>query len=107
MFVAQTCQVFLTHAPVEHIVLRRPHTVLLLATLTGGLAIRGAFTGALADQIRAADGKTDIYRMFNSAADNMIRFNPACENQRPEMRISTQKLLVLPPAVNNVASGGA
>ena len=29
----------------RHIVLRRPHTVLLLATVTGGQAIRGAYTG--------------------------------------------------------------
>ena len=29
----------------RHIVLRRPHTALLLATVTGGQAIRGAYTG--------------------------------------------------------------
>ena len=80
--VIQACQVFSTYGVVpsqpsesdpatpsqvtdphnnKHIVLRRPHTVLLLATVTGGLAIRGAFTGALADQIRVSDGKTVIY----------------------------------------------
>ena len=133
--VVQACQIFTTHGVVthqpeeyesdpatpshvidphnnKHIVLRRPHTVLLLATVTGGLAIRGAFTGALADQIRAADGKTDIYTMFNRAVDNMNT-----HEQRPEMRITTQKALILPPVVSNntadtitqssLAAGGA
>mgnify|MGYP001793158991 CR=1 FL=1 len=45
----------------KHIVLRRPHTVLLLSTVTGGLAIRGAFTGAIADELRKSDGQTYIY----------------------------------------------
>ena len=30
----------------RHITLRRPHTALLLATVTGGQAIRGAYTGS-------------------------------------------------------------
>ena len=97
--VIQACQVFSTYGVVpsqpsesdpatpsqvtdphnnKHIVLRRPHTVLLLATVTGGLAIRGAFTGALADQIRVSDGKTVIYCMFNKAVNSMIRNEPAC-----------------------------
>ena len=62
----------------QHITLTRPHTVLLLATVTGGLAIRGAFTGALADQIRVSDGKTVIYCMFNKAVNSMIRNELAC-----------------------------
>ena len=138
--VVQACQIFATHGVVthqpeeyesdpatpshvidphnnKHIVLRRPHTVLLLATVTGGLAIRGAFTGALADQIRAADGKTDIYTMFNRAVDNMIRNDAACSDQVPEMRNTTRKSLILPPVVSNntadtitqssLAAGGA
>ena len=91
----------------KHIVLRRPHTVLLLATVTGGEAIRGAFTGALADQFRAADGKTDIYTMFNRAVNIMIRNDAACRDQRPEMRITTDRNLVLPPVVNDCAVEGA
>ena len=34
----------------QHITLTRPHTVLLLATVRGGVAYRGVFTGAMADQ---------------------------------------------------------
>ena len=90
--VIKACQVFSTHGIVpsqpsesdpatpsqvtdphhnKHIVLRRPHIMLLLATVTGGLAIRGAFTVALADQIRASDGKTVFYCMFNRAANSI------------------------------------
>ena len=44
----------------QHITLTRPHTVLLLATVRGGVAYRGVFTGAMADEFRSADGKKDI-----------------------------------------------
>ena len=93
----------------KHIVLRRPHTVLLLATVTGGLAIRGAFTGALADQIRVSDGKTDIYCMFNRAVNSMIRNEPACVelDQIPEIRATTDKSLILPPAIFTDPNSGA
>ena len=67
----------------RHIVLTREHTVLLLATVTGGVAYRGAFTSAVADQIRAADGKTDICTMFCKAAKNL-----SCEKQCPEFRMT-------------------
>ena len=33
----------------QHITLSRPHTVLLLATVRGGVAYRGVFTGASSD----------------------------------------------------------
>ena len=100
---AVPCQVVDPHRN-KHIVLRRPHTVLLLATVTGGLAIRGAFTGAIAEVVRRSDGKTDICEMFHKAVDNM-----SDEEQTPEMRVTTKKLLILPPAVNRnpMATGGA
>ena len=83
----------------KHIVLCRPHTVLLLATVTGGEAIRGAFTGALADQFRAADGQTAIYTMYNRAVEVMMQKEPACSGQVPEWRSTFRKQLILPPAV--------
>ena len=39
----------------QHITLNRPNTALLLATMRGGLALRGVFTGSLANQFRKAD----------------------------------------------------
>ena len=83
--------------------------MLLLATVTGGLAIRGAFTGALADQIRVSDGKTDIYCMFNRAVNSMIRNEPACVElgQIPEIRATTDKSLILLPAITNTNNTSA
>ena len=51
----------------QHITLTRPNTALLLATMRGGLALRGVFTGAMANQFRKADGNKDISSMFYDA----------------------------------------
>ena len=51
----------------QHITLDRPNTALLLATMRGGLALRGVFTGAMANQFRKADGIKDISSMFYDA----------------------------------------
>ena len=77
----------------KHIVLRRPHTALLLATVTGGLAIRGEFSGAMAQQFRSADGIKDIAAMFITAA------NEVCMEQTPEFRMTLNKSLILPPCL--------
>ena len=88
----------------KHIVLRRPHTVLLLSIVTGGLAIKGAFTGAIADELRKSDGKTYIYSMFTLTVNKLVRSQSL---QRPEMRSTADKFLVLPPALNNAAESTA
>ena len=82
-----------------HITLTRTHTVLLLATVRGGKARRGAFTGAMADQFRYADGKTDISVMFDRAS-KIIDEREDCQyvGQCPEFRKTTKKQLILPPA---------
>lgn len=81
-----------------HIVLKRSHTALLIATVTGGEAVRGLFTGAIADEIRKSDGKTDVSAMFNSAVFQMRRGVQTSVKQQPEFRATTEKNLVLPPA---------
>ena len=118
IMVIQACQIFSTHgmlppdddsesdAPTpssvvdphynKHIVLRRRHTALLMATVTGGLAYRGVFTGAIADEFREADGKKDICSMYISAAADA-----ACREQCPEFRMTLDKTLILPPVINN------
>ena len=78
----------------KHIVLVRPHTALLMATMTGGVAYRGAFSGAIADQFRRDGGKMDICSMHKSAAAD-----PRCKDQYPELRITLNKNLILPPAI--------
>ena len=85
----------------KHVVLRRRHTALLMATVTGGLAYRGAFTGAIANEFRGADGKKDICSMFISAAAD-----DACREQCPEFKMTLDKTLILPPSVNNAVTVG-
>ena len=75
--------------------LQRPHTVLLLATVMGSVAYRGYFTGAIADQLKQADGKTDIYTMYLRAAGSMRK-----PEQTPEFRSTMKKSLILPPATS-------
>ena len=75
----------------QHITLTRPNTVLLLATVRGGVAYRGVFTGAMADQFRSADGETNIYAMFTEASSK-------CSQQNPKFESTAKKRLVLPPA---------
>lgn len=81
----------------QHITLLRPETVLLLATVRGGKAKRGAFTGAMADEFREADGKKDIGYMFDSAVYK-LKQDPDCESicQCPEFRKTTSKVLIMP-----------
>ena len=80
----------------KHIVLQQPHTVLLSATVTGGTAFRGVYTGAIAQELRKADGRTDIHPMHISSVAEL----PAADRaeQTPEYRSTMQKVLILPPA---------
>ena len=56
----------------QHVSLCRPNTVLLLATVRGSVAVRGLFLKTIGKAISAADGKSDIYDMFNQAAAEVI-----------------------------------
>ena len=78
----------------EHIVLTRPHTLLLLSTVARGLAKRGAFTGAIGRQIAKADGRTPIYHMIAEAKVDMDR--TITDNQTSEVRDTLKRKLVLP-----------
>ena len=77
----------------QHITLTRPNTVLLLATVRGGVAYRGVFTGAMADQFRSADGKKDINAMFALAASSTKQKR----EQIPFFGSTAHKILILPP----------
>ena len=80
--------------PPPPIDLTRPHTVLLMSTVIGGTAFRGAYTGELAYQLRNADGKTSIAEMHDKAVQRM---NGGREWQVPEYRSSlTRGSLVFP-----------
>ena len=77
----------------SRITLERPHTVLLLASLRGGYATRGAYTNAMADEFRKADGKSDIYDMHSRAVVSMQR--KLKTTQTPEIRSTLAKQIVL------------
>ena len=77
-----------------HLILNRPHTVLLLATMRDGYAKRGAYTGALAAELRKTDNKTDIHQMHARAVTHLT--NTQGETQYPELRSTLTKILILP-----------
>jgi hypothetical protein len=79
------------------IVLDRAHTLLLISTVVGGMSERGAFLGAIADQIKQADGKTSMHDMTTNAIWCMKKKG---YSQDPEVRSTLQKMLILHPAVD-------
>lgn len=51
----------------KDVTLKRPNTVLLMATVFGKSAIRGLYTGAMAKQFAKADGFKTIHSMHENA----------------------------------------
>ena len=51
----------------KYIVLRRPHTLLLLSSVSGGMAVRGAYTEAFTHQMSKSDGRLEIEQMQSRA----------------------------------------
>ena len=75
-----------------HITLERPHTVILQATLRGGYAKRGAYSNAIAEQFKQADGKSDVYEMHSRALVSMrLKYG---EDQTPEFRSTLKRKLL-------------
>lgn len=81
----------------RHVVLTRPHTLLLMASVVGGLAKRGEFTGALAKQIAKADGKVNIIEMVQNSIIDMNSGKSEAHEQTPISRSTLQRTLILPP----------
>lgn len=79
----------------SNIILTRENTLLLLATVTGGQASRGAFTGALAEQISHANGEGDIYKLYTQACQQMDKPEMPWGKQTPEMRSTLKTHLVI------------
>jgi hypothetical protein len=76
-----------------HIVLERPHTLLLFSSLRGGFAKRGAYTDAMAQQFKHANGKSDIHDMHAKAVLK-IREQYG-DKQTPEFRSTLKFRLIL------------
>ena len=66
--------------------------MLLLASMKGGLAYRGAYTDAFAEELRNAN-RSDIADIHQRAVVKMIELRG--DNQTPEMRSTLKKKLVL------------
>ena len=79
------------------VTLKRPHTLLLIASVTGGYAKRGAYSCAFAEQMGLADGVISITDMETKARTEMLKNDPECKDQTPDMRNTLMKKLVLPP----------
>ena len=75
-----------------HIVLNRPHTVLLLASMREGSAKRGAYTDAMAEEFKRADGRSIADMHQNAVAEMTKKYG---EDQTPEIRSTLKKKLVL------------
>ena len=56
---------------VEPVYLQRPNTVLLMATVPEGMALRGAYTGAFSDVLLNLPPGTDICEVHTKAAHRM------------------------------------
>ena len=75
-----------------HITLERPLTVILQATLRGGYAKRGAYSNGIAEQLKQADGKTDVYEMHNRAVHSMrLKYGEA---QTPQITSTLKRKLL-------------
>ena len=80
------------------IALKRPNSVLLLATVPEGVAFRSVFTGAIAECICKSDGMTDIYDMFLSASRKSQQvLSDDDKIQIPKFESTLSKKLYLPP----------
>lgn len=79
----------------KHATLKRKHTALFMATVEGGVAVRGAYTTAMADQIKKADGITDVIQMHTRAVKAM-EIIPECASQVPEQRSTLKRRLIIP-----------
>ena len=75
-----------------HIILNRPHTVLLMASMRDGYARRGAYTDAIAQQFRIAGANADISAIHYKAVVRMRE--QYGDEQTPEMRSTLTKKLV-------------
>ena len=84
----------------EHIVLSRPHTLVLLASVAGGTAKRGVFTSALADQFCIASGHCSVYNIFEEAVKVAADERP---DQVPELRSTLTKDCIICPTDGLVA----
>ena len=77
----------------NHIVLNRPHTMLLLPTMRDGFAKRGTYIDAITQQLKQAGQKTDVYELHQRAVFFMKE--KYGNKQTAEIRSTLKKRLML------------
>lgn len=83
-------------ASTKYIKLTRKHSAILHSTVAGGMALRGAFTEAVAEQIAKSDGKTHIIQMFQNA---MRAMEQSEIEQIPRYEQTMNRDCCIPPAL--------
>lgn len=93
VFLIQACQD--SQPGSRPIVLKRPNTVLLHATVPDGTAVRGAYTSALAAQLNKTrdDGKRDLTHIHTEAIQAMEA--NGVTQQLPMLQSTLKKFLIL------------
>ena len=97
MFLVQSCQQ--SDRGACQIVLKRPHSALLAATVPGGPAARGAFLPAVASAMSQTYGRLNPHDILINAVSEMkdkYKTDPTVTNQTPEVRSTLQKFLEIP-----------
>ena len=81
-----------------HFTLKRPHSIMCVATVAGGSAERGLLIGHLAKKLCESDSTTEFETLLRKAIQNMCLLE---WNQVPEIRNTLTKRLILPPTHHN------
>ena len=82
----------------SHFTLKRPHSIMCVATVVGGSAVRGLLIGHLSKKLCESDGCTKFDVMLSEAVENLGLVE---WNQVPDIRKTLTKRLILPPAHHN------
>ena len=85
-----------SQADSNHILLTRPNTFVLCATVPDGKATRGLYTGAIAKQIGNSDGETSIDVMHKQACVEVE------QHQIPRMEYTATRELYLPKCLSSL-----
>lgn len=93
IFLIQACQQDVPSRQTETVSLMRHNTVLLMAAVPYGVAVRGAYTGAFSDVLLNGDGEANIMNIHTLAVGRMKRFDGA--EQTPTVFSNLTKGLLL------------
>ena len=95
VFIIQACQE--SQPGSRSILLRRPHTTILHATVPDGQAVRNAYIPRLAAEFSNAEGPINIDKAHKKASRAMAKSDdPLVKKQTPMLQHTMNKFLELP-----------